>query len=85
MSWGVIVLGGNCPGGNCPRRVIVRGVIVLGGHCPGGNCPGGSCPGGNCPDTVPHIRTTPHHTGFGPDKWFYSVVVVLAGCCPGAK
>ena len=22
-------------------------------------------------------RTIPHRTGFGPDEWFYSVVVVL--------
>ena len=24
-------------------------------------------------------RTIPHRTGFGPDEWFYSVVVVLVG------
>ena len=27
-------------------------------------------------------RTIPHRTGFGPDEWFYSVVVVLVGSCP---
>ena len=26
-----------------------------------------------------------HRTGFGPDEWFYSVVVVLVGSCPGGK
>ena len=26
-------------------------------------------------------RTIPHRTGFGPDEWFYSVVVVLVGSC----
>ena len=30
-------------------------------------------------------RTIPHRTGFGPDEWFYSVVVVLVGSCPGAE
>ena len=30
-------------------------------------------------------RTIPHWTGFGPDKWFYSVVVVLVGSCPGGE
>ena len=28
------------------------------------------------------IRTTPHHTGIGPDKWFYLFVVVLVGSSP---
>ena len=28
-------------------------------------------------------RTIPRRTGFGPDEWFYSVVVVLVGSCPG--
>ena len=27
-------------------------------------------------------RTIPHRTGFGPDEWCYSVVVVLLGSCP---
>ena len=30
-------------------------------------------------------RTIPHRTGIGPDEWFYSVVVVLAGSCPGGE
>ena len=30
-------------------------------------------------------RTIPHHTGFGPEEWFYSVVVVLVGSCPGGE
>ena len=30
-------------------------------------------------------RTIPHRTGFGPDEWFYSVVVVLVGSCPGGE
>ena len=30
-------------------------------------------------------RTIPHHTGIGPDEWFYSVVVVLVGSCPGGE
>ena len=30
-------------------------------------------------------RTTPHLTGFGPDEWFYSVVVVLVGSFPGGE
>ena len=30
-------------------------------------------------------RTIPHRTGFGPDEWFYSVVVVLVGNCPGGE
>ena len=31
------------------------------------------------------IRTTPHRTGFGPDEWFYSAVMVLLGSCPGGE
>ena len=30
-------------------------------------------------------RTIPYHTGFGPDEWFYSVVVVLVGSYPGGE
>ena len=30
-------------------------------------------------------RSIPHRTGFGPDEWFYSVVVVLVGGCPGGE
>ena len=30
-------------------------------------------------------RTIPHRTGFGPEEWFYSVVVVLVGSCPGGE
>ena len=30
-------------------------------------------------------RTISHRTGFGPDEWFYSVVVVLVGSCPGGE
>ena len=38
-------------------------------------------------------RTIPHRTGFGPEEWFYSVVVVLVGswgnsprdCGPGGQ
>ena len=30
-------------------------------------------------------RTIPHHTGIGPDEWFYSMVVVLVGSCPGGE
>ena len=30
-------------------------------------------------------RTIPHRTGFGPYEWFYSVVVVLVGSCPGGE
>ena len=30
-------------------------------------------------------RPIPHRTGFGPDEWFYSVVVVLVGSCPGGE
>ena len=30
-------------------------------------------------------RTIPHRTGIGPDEWFYSVVVVLVGSCPGGE
>ena len=26
--------------------------------------------------------TIPHHTGIGPDEWFYMLVVVLMGNCP---
>ena len=29
--------------------------------------------------------TIPHRTGFGPEEWFYSVVVVLVGSCPGGE
>ena len=36
------------------------------------------------PDKFPR-RTIPHRTGFGPDDWFYSVVVVLVGSCPGGE
>ena len=27
-------------------------------------------------------RTVPHHTGIGPDEWFYWMLVVLVGSCP---
>ena len=27
----------------------------------------------------------PTRTGFGPDEWFYSMVVVLVGSCPGGE
>ena len=30
-------------------------------------------------------RTISHRTGFGPEEWFYSVVVVLVGSCPGGE
>ena len=38
----------------------------------------------------PDIRTTPHEDKsppyrFGPDEWFYSVVVGLVGSCPGGE
>ena len=33
----------------------------------------------------PRIQTIPHHTGFGPDEWIYSVVVVLVGSCYGGE
>ena len=36
------------------------------------------------PDKLPR-RTILHRTGFGPDEWFYSVVVVLVGSCPGGE
>ena len=45
LSWGSIVLGGNCPGavflgenctrGNCPKWELSGGLIVLGGNCLG--------------------------------------------------
>ena len=30
-------------------------------------------------------RTIPHSTDIGPDEWFYSVLVVLMGRCPGGE
>ena len=62
LSWGPIILGGNCPGcnylgeilldGNCMgaigRGLIIWGDIVRGSFVLGGNYPGCSCPGGNC-------------------------------------
>ena len=34
---------------------------------------------------LPSLRTIPRRTGFGPDEWFYSVVVVLVESCPGGE
>ena len=31
------------------------------------------------------IPPTPLPTGFGPEEWFYSMVVVLVGSCPGGE
>ena len=38
-----------------------------------------------CIRTTPQEDNFPHCTGFGPDEWFYSVVVVLVGSCPGGE
>ena len=32
-----------------------------------------------------HIQTIPHHTGIGPDEWFYWLGVVMVESCPSGK
>ena len=34
---------------------------------------------------TPHQDNIPHHTGIGPDEWFYWLEVVLVGSCPSGE